>query len=348
MTSIVLALASVAQPDVGPWLSSIRGSQFSVVHAGTSQETWEAEVTTPAPCDEVIASWKLDDRNFTGIEIFIHPKLDRAGTYSMGKYEVGGVRTSVNHQKDEVARVATDTLMLKTSAMSFHVSIKPKSGPLGTKPRLESLWLSLVDSKAVHVPRDPVKAAWGKVLEPPRLAQMNYPNGDKLCSPTAVAMLLGYWSSVLKKPNVAADVMQVVRGVYDPGWHGTGNWPFNMAFAASKPGMLGYVTRMRDLRDLEQWTSTGMPVACSVNHSYLRGKLPSKSDEGHLVVLVGFTPAGDPVFNDPGRNVVRMIYKRADFERAWATSGRTVYLVYPQNFAVPADPGPWDHNRLSL
>ena len=57
-----------------------------------------------------------------------------------------------------------------------------------------------------------------------------------------------------------------------------------------------------------------------------------------------FDEAGNPVFNDPGRNVVRMTYDRAAFDRAWASSGRAVYVVYPDSWPIPATSGPWPRN----
>jgi hypothetical protein len=58
-----------------------------------------------------------------------------------------------------------------------------------------------------------------------------------------------------------------------------------------------------------------------------------------LVVLVGFTAEGDPIFNDPAkRDEVRRTYKRANFEKAWLYSDRAVYLVYPDGTRLPDDP----------
>jgi hypothetical protein len=68
----------------------------------------------------------------------------------------------------------------------------------------------------------------------------------------------------------------------------------------------------------------------------LRGLPLSPTESGHLVVLVGFTKDGEPVINDPAfKNQVRRVYKRSDFEKAWAYSKRTVYLVYPEGSNVP-------------
>jgi hypothetical protein len=106
--------------------------------------------------------------------------------------------------------------------------------------------------------------------------------------------------------------------------------------------LIAYVSRLSGIRDLEQWIEVGVPVGCSVDYTLLQGKTGPKA--GHLVVLIGFTETGDPVFNDPGwSKQVRQTYKRADFERAWVSSNRTVYLVYPKVMKTPAGGGAWLH-----
>ena len=172
---------------------------------------------------------------------------------------------------------------------------------------------------------------------------MSYPGGNVLCSPTVVSMLLAFWAKELRHPELDRDVPEVQQGVFDPNWPGTGNWPFNTAFAGTVPGMRAYVARLTDISELEAWIASGKPVATSVSYDLLRGKGKKGASDGHLVVLVGFDEHGDPVFNDPGRSTeVRQTYKRADFDAAWATSGRTVYLIYPKFGLVPEDPfGHW-------
>lgn len=165
---------------------------------------------------------------------------------------------------------------------------------------------------------------------------MSYENGNVICSPAATSMLLAHWAEADNRPEFDRDVPEVVAGVYDWAYKGTGNWIFNTAFAGALPGMKGQVLRLNDLYDLETLIEFGFPVACSVSYALLKGKDAVEPNDGHLVVLVGFTARGDPVFNDPGRSVeVRQIYKREAFLRAWSTSGRTVYLIHPESRQRP-------------
>jgi hypothetical protein len=129
----------------------------------------------------------------------------------------------------------------------------------------------------------------------------------------------------------------VARAVHDPEWPGTGNWAFNTAFAGGFPGLRAYVTRLSDVSELEDWVLAGVPLAVSVSYNLLRGE-PREREDGHLVVVRGFTAAGDVVVNDPGTSrEIRRVFARPNLARAWAASGHTVYVVHPVDQALPAD-----------
>jgi hypothetical protein len=171
---------------------------------------------------------------------------------------------------------------------------------------------------------------------------MAYENGGVLCSPATVSMLLAHWSQELNQPELDQDVPEVVKGVYDPKWTGTGNWAFNTAYAGSFRGMRAYTARLSDVAELEDWITQGIPVGLSLCYNRLRGK--SRTPSGHLVVCVGFTENGDAVINDPGtlRNV-RKVFPRANLIDAWAYSKNAAYLIYPETASVPRDRyGHWD------
>ncbi|HVV02302.1 MAG TPA: C39 family peptidase, partial [Verrucomicrobiae bacterium] len=138
------------------------------------------------------------------------------------------------------------------------------------------------------------------------------------------------------RPELARDVPEVVHGVYDSGLDGTGNWPFNTAYAGSLPGMRGCVSRFSDVSELEDWIAKGLPVGLSVDYDRLRAKGPGPN--GHLVVCVGFTKDGDPIINDPGTSKnVRKIFPRKNLIYAWSASHNAVYLIYPKGTRLPKD-----------
>jgi hypothetical protein len=177
---------------------------------------------------------------------------------------------------------------------------------------------------------------WGRLIDVPQRAQGNYPRGNVLCSPTSVSMVLWHYSKVLDRPELNKDVPEVEKGVWDSAYDGAGNWPFNAAYVGSLPGMRSYITRLSSIEDAEKWIAAGFPLICSAPLNLLRGT-EGVRESGHLVVLIGFTAQGDPIFNDPAKSdEVRRTYKRANFEKAWKTSGRTVYIVHPEGAKVPS------------
>ncbi|MGE0000649.1 MAG: peptidase C39 family protein [Fimbriimonadaceae bacterium] len=284
---------------------------------------------------ELVLSWNTGSTGKGSVTVLASAEHEQGWTkdYVMGEWgnATGAKRTSVNDQVDEDGKVLTDTLVLARAAGAVRVTLVAKGGG----PRVEWVGASFRDPGAETPASEPNREAWGKVLEPPRLFQMDYPNGDKICSPTALSMILGFWARELGKPTLASGVVETCQAVFDPGWDGTGNWSFNVAFAGSKPGLRALVTRLAGMSELEDWIARGWPVACSVSNGLLRGKGFADGNDGHLVVLVGFTAEGEPVFNDPGRSETRQTYRRSDFEAAWAKSGRTVYLVYPSLLRPP-------------
>jgi hypothetical protein len=178
--------------------------------------------------------------------------------------------------------------------------------------------------------------ARGVVLDVPRYSQMvhagEYPQygggGEAWCSPTSVAMVLGYYDALppstsytwVSRSYPDRVVDHLARVTFDHGYDGTGNWPFNTAYAASRTGS-AFVTRFGSLLGVERMVRAGIPVITSVTFS--RGQLtgaPIGATNGHLLVVVGFTSTGDVVVNDPAassRSGVRRTYSRAQFENAW-------------------------------
>jgi len=156
---------------------------------------------------------------------------------------------------------------------------------------------------------------------------------------------MGYWAQTLNRPELDRPVPKIAEAIYDSQWQGAGNWPFNMAYAGSFPGLRAYVARLSDVSELEAWVGNNIPVGLSLDYDRLRGKGPGPN--GHLVVLVGFTKQGDPIINDPGTSEhVRKVFPRRNLIEAWACSRNTVYLIYPENVSPPKDRfGHWDSTR---
>jgi len=153
-------------------------------------------------------------------------------------------------------------------------------------------------------------------------------------------MVLGYYDA-LPPPSTyrfvpaghpAPWVDLAARRTYDKDYEGTGNWPFNTAYAAER-GLVSDVTQLHNLREAEPFIRDGIPLVASV--AWQPNKLDGgiKSTNGHLLVIGGFTASGDPIVYDPASTddtAVRHVYDREQFEKAWIpASGGIVYLVRP-------------------
>lgn len=308
-------------------------------------------VPTGIPANEAIVSWNADTP--PGAGIIIRCRTLRSGEwtawYVMGRWSQDGVawpRVSVDGQRDADGEVRTDTLALVEPAEGVQVQVSLHAAS-GQAPELRFLAISLADTRHDAPDLDPDRAAWGREITVPGLSQLGWPGGSGWCSPTSTAMVLDFWSLRLSRPELDVTVPQTAAATYDAIYKGTGNWPFNAAFAGSFAGMRAYVARLSDIRELEEWVLAGIPPVVSVSYDLLRGK-PKDQDPGHLMVCDGFTADGDIVLNDPAHHpergeVARRVFPRADFLRAWRRSHYLVYLIYPIGAAVPGDRcGHWE------
>lgn len=346
MLAASLAALSMAAPGAtaglafDPQFLELSNLDSAVRTVGLGGETiWTiGSIKAPRPFDEVVPSW--DAWTPAGASMRVELAVTEPDRYFvLGDWSQDGPRTSLNGQRASHAHVATDTLVLKEPATEIAVRVVMRPAPEGHLPDLRRLSFALSLGDPAGPAGEPQAV---ERLDVPKRAQMNYPGGNVLCSPASVSMVLSYWSRVLDRPGIDRDVPEVQQGVYDVAWKGTGNWSFNTAFAAALPGLTGYVARLRDVHDLALWLQRGVPVVCSVSYDLLKGKGARGDNDGHLVVLTGIAPDGKLLFNDPGRNVVEMVYERWHFEAAWATSKNTVYLIYPETWTVPVrEAAPW-------
>lgn len=305
-------------------------------------------MTTEFAFAEAIASWNANTPPGTWIETLITAHLDGRWTkeYNLGIWAADNstiARHSVKLQGDGDGYVAVDTLVLtskKILADAFQIKLRLFSVDGAAIPSVKNLSLAY-STTAVKKPAlsSGNPANWNTLLAVPECSQMVYPDGGEVwCSPTSTSMLLGYWANDTGpcEPRVRA----AVDGIYDWIYDGHGNWPFNTAYAAVS-GLEGYVARFTTLTQAEQWVAAGVPVIASI--AWGKGDLtgaPIPSSNGHLLVIVGFDAAGNPIVNDPAaanNEDVQRTYLRSEFEALWlSNSGGTVYLIFPPGTSTPA------------
>jgi hypothetical protein len=338
---------SARQADKGPRFLAITTFSTFKRSAGADRNQTvllSPELETSIHWDELVVSWNAAAPPGTGLQIearAIHPgwatKFYTLGYWSEGA--AGQRRESVTGQKDENGDVKTDTLVLKLPANRLQLRVSLFGTDAQTFPRLKLIGLSLLNSEAPLTTRRPNTQAHGRSLPVPDRSQLSYRGGRDWCSPTSVSMVLAYWSAVLKRPDLDVDVPRVADGVHDPNWPGTGNWPFNTAFAGRFEGMRGCVVRLADVTELERLVTARVPAIVSVSYDALYARSPDKGN-GHLVVCAGFTDQGDVIINDPWADLakgdqVRRVVSRENLVNAWRHSRQTTYLIYPERWPLP-------------
>lgn len=142
------------------------------------------------------------------------------------------------------------------------------------------------------------------------------------CSPASLSMIHAYH-------GIDRSIAQTARAVFDRAYNGTGNWSLNVAFSGSL-GLRGVVAHLRNLDHAQRLIEANVPLA--ISYSWGSGELPGAPldhCDGHLVVLCGFTAAGDCAINDPAAPNVRVVYPRGALERIWQRNDGIAYVVAP-------------------
>jgi hypothetical protein len=316
---------------------------------GRTKGTLTSRVYDSAHKDTFIPSWNARTPSGTWLQMEMRVRSGGSWTrwWDMGVWARGMdtiKRHSVDDQRAGDWRVLTDTLQsigpLYADAYQYRLTLLSKR--TGRTPRVRAIYVTASDSyRNGEVLVGANENLWGKDVSVPARSQMIYPNGGEVwCSPTSLSMVMAYWANKAGRRGLNQEVPTVARGTYDNGYRGNGNWPFNTAYAASY-GLKASVNRFSSLGQVERWIAKGVPVIASI--SWGRGRLtgaPIPASSGHLLVIRGFTEAGNVIVNDPaaGSNSgVRRIYQRDEFHRAWFTSGSggVAYLVRPESWPVP-------------
>jgi len=137
--------------------------------------------------------------------------------------------------------------------------------------------------------------------------------GGDICSPTSVCM-------ILKSYNIEVDPYQFALVTRDPYFNMFGIWP-RVVQHASEYGLDGAVTRYRTWSDVQEVLVNGGRIAMSIGQPLYAG---------HLVMLAGFTSAGNPIVHDPARsNGYSYIYNKTSISRSWFEKGGVAYTFYP-------------------
>ncbi|MDQ2912744.1 MAG: peptidase C39 family protein [Chloroflexota bacterium] len=355
------ALAPAQFDNVG----SAQPPESGIVLSGGTKGTWTSTwVQTRFPFSQLIPSWSADTPTESWIEVEIQTRTAagretrwwRVGVWAYGDETIR--RTSINGQADADGVVETDTFKTRAEKMTAYrarVTLS-RTATASASPVLRRIYAVVSDTRS-YIPRYPSPRYTDRAMElsVPRYSQEihagEFPEydggGEAWCSPTSTEMVVEYWNKrptsaelAWVGPHADPQVDYAARFTYDAAYGGTGNWPFNTAYA-SRFGLAARVLQLGSLNDAERYIAAGVPLVASISHA--RGALPgflnNDGTNGHLLVIIGFSASGDVIANDPAalsNTTVRRVYGREAFERAWiGGSGGVVYFIATPNTFVP-------------
>jgi hypothetical protein len=331
---------------------------------GSWQSPWQA---TGFAATTLIPSWSISTPGGTWARVEVRVRSgSTVGSWDSVARWAGSTsrvkRASYTAQTDDLARISTDVVKANAgrSFDQWQVRVvlhRPKGS--SSTPTLHAVNGVAATYATRSVATSATTMTATTDLSVPRSSQMihkgQFPQwgggGEAWCSPTSTSMVMRYFG---KGPSKSAYswskykdsfVDHAARYTYDHQYKGTGNWPFNTAYAAGY-SLDSFVTRLDSLRDAEAFIQAGIPLVASV--AFGRGQLtgaPISSTPGHLMVIRGFTSTGQVIANDPAgskNSNVRRVYSRAQFEKAWLNgSGGVVYVIRPASKVLPAGGTAW-------
>lgn len=339
--------------------------------------TWTSPSYTPGfGATELVASWNAQTPAGTWLKVELNATMEdghQTGWLTMGDWASGDAdiaRTSLSPSAGVYGGVSTDTFNAAAGHSVQSYQLRATLYRLTTSTASPRLWQLGAFASAVPartgVSPSPLGGAEGTELAVPRYSQQIHVGqyskygggGDAWCSPTSSEMITEFWGA----GPTAADMSWVdpsyadpsvdyaARSTYDYAYKGTGNWPFNAAYA-SHYGLDAEVVQLPSVDDLETLVKAGIPVAISV--AFDNGELTGSGygTAGHLMVVIGFTASGDFIVNDPfspSDTAVRHIYLRSELENIWLRtywkrsdgsthygSGGVAYVYTPHDMALP-------------
>lgn len=346
MRGVRTAKGSLLLKKPGP--GKLRGRSYQ---AGS----WTSPWASPGfGATELIPSWEAVTTGDSVVKVAVRARTADGRTSSwdsMAEWTLDNPavpRRSLASQADDLGRVNVDTWVAAAPVTQWQVRVtlyrSRTSRPLVRVDRVGAV-ASAIAPRGSTPTSTPGPAA-GTVLDVPTYSQMthsgHYPQwgggGQAWCSPTSMAMVLGHYGlqpgpfPAVAAGHVDPQVDHTARLVYDHAYRGTGNWAFNTAYASTLTTGDAYVTRLRDLREAEDFIAAGVPLVISLAFGarQLTGA-PISASNGHLLVVVGFEADGDVVVNDPAgatNGAVRRVYDRDELEDVWINaSGGTAYVI---------------------
>ncbi len=342
------------------------GNGAVALKGGAAKGTYTSPEYGTDPFEYMILSWNADTPRGTYIEIEgrvyagVGDNKEWSdwlpwGAWSTGPFidETGKARLAGSAPSskagDAIAHVATDELYVKGSSgetadrFQYRVTLHGFEAASPKVALMASTIRNTLTGQAVsrvYPDNPPDLSKFDKDLDVPMYSQQQryFKIAGSICSPTSVAMAVGYHGFDISPDEMAWNVNDYVGDMF-------GNWSFNVADAASQ-GMMAYVA-YGDVKGDDSWyavkqeISEGNPVVVSVKYRSPTStanypaveNVPINSTGGHLVLVRGFTWQDGReyvIVNDSASakdSEVRRLYPADQFASAWVK--KVMYVIRP-------------------
>jgi hypothetical protein len=300
--------------------------------------TWTSgQIATRYPFTELLPSWNLTAPDNTGATLDVRVRDAKQGDWSPWLFvQSWGKVPRDTKRVTEFAggEVEVDILSLKRPADAFELRATLYTFDVTGTITPELRRASVVYSKPVASEAErqklvgkpePLPAGWVRDLAVPYRPQGDLPKSVRsdTCSPTSVAMVMAY-------QGVDEPTATVAQCIYDADYDLFGNWGRAITYPSTH-GLSGEVVRISTMDEARAYIASGQPLIASIR--YAKGEFPSSlaaDSDGHLIVIRGFTSAGDAIVNDPGHRARGngVVYKADELAKAWiANTGGVTYVI---------------------
>jgi hypothetical protein len=353
-----------------------QGGGALTLRSGSSYGAWTSpSYQTGFGITELVASWQAMTPHDSWVATQLSVRVgDRwSPWFTMGKWAFTTEaikRTSVPDQNNRFGYISIDTYFAHSgdSAAAYRLREQLYGSAQGRPTVREVAAAAFAPQKPAYHPSATTMRHRVELAVPQYSQETHHGEyahfgggGEAWCSPTSTEMIVEYWGRGPSRadikslpPDQAFDhhgrkdgsVDWAAIHTYDKNYDGTGNWPFNAAYA-SHYGLDGTVRQYDSLQGLEYWVKRGVPSVVSIawnNKSHNKRLHLDGADidstGGHLMVVRGFTGRGEVIANDPAspsNKAVRHVYRRDQFEFLWQhASAGVVYLIKPYRIAGKA------------
>lgn len=311
-----------------PFYAEVRHVEPTVSASGV----WTAPLRGTHPFRELLPSWNVDAPTGTGFVVEV--RVDAEGDGRFGAWmHVGdwGEREYAPTLAERVVscpagRVDVDVFRGERAFAAAELRVRTFRRVDAGSVVVKRVSACFSDRERTVAALEPLaRRPLGVVLDVPMRSQKSERAeiASRICSPTSLAMLLGF-------RGVSVPTLEVAERAYDAAHDLYGVWPRNVQTAYSF-GVPGHVARYSDWNAVERAIADGTPlvVSIAVKEGQLAGA-PYATTAGHLLVLAGFDEEGNCVVNDPAApdaSTVRRTYSRGDMEVVWMRRGGTAYVL---------------------